>query len=109
MAIKPSPVLEKRKGSGNDPHSKRIKVEEGDSDSKKVFKWERTKKYIEEINESENLDNNEKIEMGDLSSNLDGYFGSKGVLIGKDNMEGSKDRNTNSNVGSKALGEDNEK
>lgn len=46
-AINPSLVLEKRKGSGNDPHSKRIKVEEGSSDSKKVFKWERTKKHVE--------------------------------------------------------------
>ena len=67
-AIKPTPVLVKRKGSGSEPHSKRIKVEEGASVSKKLFKWERNTKHVKEITKFENSDNDEKIEMGDLSS-----------------------------------------
>ena len=38
-------------------------------------------------------ENDEKMEMGDFSSNLDGYSGSKGVS-GKDEVEESHDRNT---------------
>lgn len=70
---------------------------------------ERTKKNIEEITESENSNNDEKMKIRDHSSNLDGYLGRKGVSTGKDNVEGSKDRNIDSNVGSEALGEDEEK
>ena len=100
--------------SGNDPHSKRIKVksEEGTSDSKSIkngFKWESNKNIVEEIMESKNSNNDEKMEMGDLSSNLDGYSRRKGVSTSKDNVEDSKDMITDSNVGSKALGEDEEK
>lgn len=47
--------------------------------------------------------------MGELSCNLNGYYGRKGVLTSKDNVEGSKDRNTNSNVGSETLREDDKK
>lgn len=64
---------------------------------------------MEEITESENSDNDDKMVMGDLSSNMDGYSGSKGVSTSKDNVEGSKDRITDSNVGLEALGEDEEK
>lgn len=76
-AIKPSLVLEKKlKVFGNDPQSKRIKVkrEEGTRDSKSIkksFKQESNKKNVEEITESKNSDNDDKMEMGDLSSNLD--------------------------------------
>lgn len=104
----------KKKVSSNNPHSKRITVKnkEDTSDSKsikKVFKRERNKKDVEEITESENSDNDDKTKMGDLSSNLDGYSRSKGVSTCKDNVEGSKDRITKSNVRSEALGEDEEK
>ena len=59
---------------------------------------------MEEIIEYENSDNDDKMKMGDLSSNLDGYFGRKGVSTSKDNVEGSKDKITNSNVGLDVLG-----
>jgi len=50
-------------------------------------------------------DNDEKMEIGDFSSNLDGYSGSKGVSTRKDDVEGSHDIN----MGSDTHGEENEK
>ena len=64
---------------------------------------------VDKIIKSENSDNDDKTKMGELSSNLDGYFWSKGVSTGKYNVEGSKDRITDLNVGLESLGEDEEK
>ena len=44
--------------------------------------------------------------MGDLISNLESYSRSKGVSTGKDQVEEIKDRKIESNVGSKALKDD---
>ena len=44
-----------------------------------------------------------KMEVGDLSSNLDVYFGSKCMSTNKDNVEDSKDKKNESNVGLEAL------
>ena len=68
-AINPTLVYVKRKGTGSETHPKRIKVEEGASVNKKVSKQERTKKHVEEITESENSDNNEKLDIFDEKKN----------------------------------------
>ena len=51
------------------------------------------------------MDNDEKMEMGDFSSNLDGYSRSKGGSPSKDNVEGSHDRK----IGLDSPGEEDEK
>ena len=91
----------KHKLPGNDPYAKKIKVknEQGVSDSrdaKKGNKREIKKKNMEEVTESD-----DKMEMWHLSSNLEGYFGSK-CMTNKDNVDSNKERKTKSNVGSKA-------
>lgn len=107
--VKPSPSVEKKhKLLGNDPYATKIKVknEEGVSNSKaaeKGNKREIKKKNVEEVIESDKIvEDEDKIEMGDLSSNLDGYSRSRGISDGKDNVDNSKERKTESNNGSKA-------
>lgn len=114
--VKPSPTMEKKqKVTVNEPHSKKIKVksEEGTSDSKstkKGNKQEIKNKNVEEVMDSKNsTEDDNKIEMGDLILNLEGYSGSKRMSIGKHQVEGSKDRKTKSNAGSEALGDEEEK
>lgn len=77
--VKPSPTMEKKwKVIGNEPHSNKIKVksEEGTSDSKstkKGNKREIEKKNVEEVTDFENsIEDDNKMEMGDLSLNLEG-------------------------------------
>lgn len=100
-AVKPSPFVEKKqKLTGNNPHSKKIKVksEEGINDikgTKKGNKREIKKKNVKEVTKSDNfVEDDDKTEMGDLSLNLDGYFGSRGISTCKDYVDGSKDRKT---------------
>lgn len=49
-------------------------------------------------NEKMDMDNDEKMEMRDFISNLDGYPRIKGVSTGKDDVEGSHDRNMRSDT-----------
>ncbi len=55
------------------------------------------------------VEDDEKKEIGDLSSNLEGYFGSKVISTSQDNVEGNKEKITKSNDGLEALGDDQEK
>lgn len=55
--------------------------------------------------ENSTKDNN-KTEMGDLISDLEGCSRRKGMSTSKDHVEDSKDRKTESNVGSEALMDD---
>ena len=109
MLIVPSPSLDKNKGSTTKTYSRKSKGDETIKGKRRSLKHDTQKSpqhNVEETTESENsknkeenLEEEENENVGDFSSNLDGYPDRKGKS-GKEDEEVNSEENTGpSNVG----------